>query len=519
MKRVYRKTFFWTAVFLFLVAAPLLILSASGFRYDFQEKSLIQTGTLVLKTQPEGARVWINQEEQGERTPAEIEQLLPQRYSVRVEADDFHPWQKEVDVREAEITLKDNILLIPKKIPLSPVASKGIRTFALAPDGRHIAYSRREEGSDESVWLLHLDENQEEPLLILEQEQAEPLSASSIDGLLWSSDSRHLAVGLSSRGKSIKRYFLMEAKSGASSFEIVLPGLENSNEWRWSDDGTSFFFIHQDLLYRADPAKRTIEQAVSEKIDGYTTIGGALYFVSGDAAAIFKKDLTSQEERRLASIGSGGPERNKKRRARFILPSQGDKIALVDRSGRLSLLDLEADPEEGSVIEPIASRVDDASFSGDGEGLLYQTGRSLFVYPLKKSGEDENGTAHSAEMLVQQKEPAFGSVWYGDQTHVLYGSGETIFIAEAGEKASIYPLIRTPGEVPRFVYNDKKETLYLVYREQLYQADLSFEKATFALLPSPAKPAPKSKGGLFERIQEGAKEERVPPPPSLKGRS
>jgi hypothetical protein len=517
MKLIYRKTFFWTAVFLFLVAAPLLILNASGFRYDFQEKSLIQTGTLILKTEPAGARVWINHEERVEKTPAEIKRLLPERYSIRIEADHFYPWQKEVEVHEAEITLKDKILLIPKEIPLSPVASRGARTFALSPDGGQMVYARRGEDSTESVWLLDLAENKEQPLFQLEDKEDNGESAAnySIDRLFWSSDSRRIALAVSSPEENLKRYFLIETGRDVSPFEIVLPGREDFREWKWSEDGESFFFIHQQFLYRADPVKRMIEQVVRDKVSGYTTVGNVLYFMSASSPALFKKELLSDEPTLVRSIETGGTESHAEKGEHVSLSSDGKK-ALLTRGGTLWVMALKDDLDQPSLGEPIAKEVENASFSGDGRKILYQTPKGLFVHDLKETGPDGGRKAGLTDMLIQQKSGEVGPVWYGDQAHVLYGAGDTIFIAEAGEggNPSIYPLVRTPGESPRFVYNNKiKETLYLIYHGQIYQADLSFKKPALihtiaGRFRPPHPPTHSAQSGLFGRIQGDPKAER-----------
>ena len=482
---------------------------------------MIQTGTLILKTQPSGAHIWINREEHEEKTPAEIEQLSPQRYTVRIEADDFHPWQKEVEVRQAEITLKD-ILLIPKQIPLTPVVAGGVRTFALAPDSRHLAYTRESAGS-ESVWILNLDENKEDLLFRLEGEGPEP-SRYSIDRLFWSTDGRRLAVSASSPGEDREKYLLTQTQPGASPFEIILPGLDDVGEWRWSEDGKSFFFVHQKLLYRADPIKRTIEQAAPEKITGYTTVGEELYFITEAPQALFKRDLRSQEQRLLQSFKVSEAEKKGAPRGDRFIQSKDGRMALLDREGKLWLLDLKGEVEERSKGEPIAFDVESATFSEDGVKLLYQTEKGLFVYHFKEAGPDVGEKSSGSEVLLRQQNPAFGSVWYRDEAHVLYGMGETVFISETGEKPSIYPLVRTPGESPRFVYNRLKEKLYLAYRDQLYQADLSFQKEGMSI-PAAVhfKKEPdrgNRKNGLLDRIQKGMK--AADPSPShsfLKDRS
>ena len=154
MKPRYRRVFFLGALFLFTIVAPVLILGASGYRYDFQGQALVPTGTLVLKSYPEGARIRINQREGTDRTPAEIQGLLPSRYVLEVNSEDFRPWRKEVEIQANRITVEDQILLIPKRIAFSSVSAKEIRTFAVSPDGRKLIYVHRKSAEEaESLWF------------------------------------------------------------------------------------------------------------------------------------------------------------------------------------------------------------------------------------------------------------------------------------------------------------------------------------------------------------------------------
>lgn len=477
MKPAYRTGFFLAAVFLFLVAAPLLILRASGFRYDFQDMSLVPTGTLVLKTYPEGATVLINDRKQGLTTPAEISGLPPERYLIRVEAENYYPWQKQLEIRQNQVTAEEEILLIPKKIPVSTLVPQGVRAFALSPDGRHLVFAQRMNHGDE-IRLLHLSEKKEEFLHRIEQahDKAAGPTTDTVERFLWSPDGRHIAVSYLNRNNQTRRYFLIGLSAEDKPFE--LPGLSGGiRDWSWGTLEPSFFFIHRQRLYRVDYSTKRVELLISEPVRVYTVIRDEIYFLTVASQALFKRNigLESQAPVEVASLDA------LQGAARFITRNH-TKIGLLDSGGRLWMIDLNG----RSGTYPIASGVRDASFNEEGDRLLLQTSEGLSVYRLEKDSLLSDEKLGRAERVVHSKDKLFSPLWHHRHPYIFYAGKEAVFIAPVGgEGTAAYPVVKTPGEEPRFSYAPRSggEKLYFLYQEGIYEADLSFEKAGSAEAP------------------------------------
>lgn len=478
MKPRYRRVFFLGALFIFMTVAPVLILGASGYRYDFQGQALVPTGTLLLKSVPEGAKIHINRREETDRTPAEIQGLLPSRYLLEVNSEDFRPWRKEVEIQANRMTVEDRILLIPKRIPFSSVSAKEIRTFAVSPDGRKLIYVHRKSAEEaESLWLFDLERG-EERLLFPEADQTGALSAEdSIDRLFWLADGRGAAFSVSSSRS--KRYFILavrEAEERDRPFEWTPPERGEVDHWKGTQSGLHLFFMQGESLYRADYETRSIAQVTPDRVQGYTLLENFLYFVAASPPVLFRQDLVTGERTLLAKLPIEPVE--SKIPERLVVSPQG-KIALIDRHHILWLID----DIPSAVPLPVASGVQTVLFNGDGQRLLYQTKQGIFIYHLEEGKSLGGREAGSFETAVRRKESVIAPVWYSDQFHILYGVGDTVYITEIGGQAppNTDPLFRIPGEAPQFVYHDNDQLTFL-FRKRLYQADLSFGRPRSTLL-------------------------------------
>lgn len=481
MKPRYRRAFFLGALFLFTIVAPVLILGASGYRYDFQTQALVPTGTLVLKSYPEGAKIRINRREGTDRTPAEIQGLLPSRYILEVNSENFRSWRKEVEIRANRITVEDQILLIPKRIAVSSVSAKEIRTFAVSPDGRKLIYVHRKNADEgESLWLFDMDRREDRLLFPFDSDPGGALSVeASIDRLLWLGDGRGAAFSVSTSRS--KRYFILAVGEGEEReppFEWTPPeGGGEVDRWKWTQSGLRLFFMQGESLYRADYEKRSIAQVVPDPVQGYALLENFLYFVTASPPVLFRQDLVTGERTTLAELPIDPAERDPER----LVVSPRGKIALIDRHRILWLID---DVPSAAPL-PVAAGVQTVLFNGDGKRLLYQTKQGIFVYHLEEGRALGGREAGSFETAVRREGTVIAPVWYSDQFHILYGAGDTVYITEIGGPGSpnTYPLFQIPGEAHRFVYHDPDQVTFL-FRNRLYQADLSFGRPRSTLLGS-----------------------------------
>jgi len=80
------------AVFIisFAISAPLLLLYASGYRYSLKKTKLEKTGALIIKSEPTGAKIFLNEEEMPDKTPARISNILPDDYLITVSKQGYY---------------------------------------------------------------------------------------------------------------------------------------------------------------------------------------------------------------------------------------------------------------------------------------------------------------------------------------------------------------------------------------------------------------------------------------------
>lgn len=148
MTKKTRAILFLTCLFLFLLIAPSAIFYSQGYRIDFKTKKIVQTGGIFLKVEPKQATVFVD-EKLKKKTDflfgtVIIKNLLPGWHKIRVEKNGFHSWEKNLEIKEKEVTEAKNIVLIPKN-PQFAVLTQGIKNFWFSPDGGKIIFLRNNE--------------------------------------------------------------------------------------------------------------------------------------------------------------------------------------------------------------------------------------------------------------------------------------------------------------------------------------------------------------------------------------
>jgi|GEM_PF-2527292 len=136
---------------IFVIAAPALILYGEGFRYDWQNKRLSQTGNFFIDSSPRQATVLLNGKQlsgpwyqkwfihkkilgmpeiQG-TTPTVINNLLPNKYDITITKADYRPWHKTLEIEPQTTSNTGRINLFLEK--LSPQLITKDQIVFLAP--------------------------------------------------------------------------------------------------------------------------------------------------------------------------------------------------------------------------------------------------------------------------------------------------------------------------------------------------------------------------------------------------
>lgn len=125
----------------FFIIAPATLLYTSGFRYNWQKKKIGEVGVLGIKTYPTNANVYLNNQQQKNKSPLYINDLAPNVYTVRVELPSYFPWTKNLEIRSRASTLAYDITLFKQSKP-QLLAAGEINSYSFDRTETHIAVVR-----------------------------------------------------------------------------------------------------------------------------------------------------------------------------------------------------------------------------------------------------------------------------------------------------------------------------------------------------------------------------------------
>lgn len=120
---------------------------AKGYRLDLKTFKFQPNGILVLKSEPDGALIYIDGTLRT-ATNASIS-ISPGTYDVTVKKDGYFDWYKRLTI-EKEIVTEADISLFKNVPSLSPVTSSGAVNPVMSEDGSKIVYTQGRDG----LWAL-----------------------------------------------------------------------------------------------------------------------------------------------------------------------------------------------------------------------------------------------------------------------------------------------------------------------------------------------------------------------------
>ena len=194
-----RTILFLGFLILFLSIAPVIILYSQGYRFDWENKKITQTGGLFLKITPKSADIYVESLPSQKKIIEEktdfffgsalIQNLLPKKYKIQVKKDGHQSWEKTLEIKEKEVTGAKNIILIPEKLDFT-VLSKNVENFWLSPNERKIILKEKRD----KKWELNVYETEKEiTSRLIKEEDISRKGVEFID-LKFSSDSKKVLL-------------------------------------------------------------------------------------------------------------------------------------------------------------------------------------------------------------------------------------------------------------------------------------------------------------------------------------
>jgi hypothetical protein len=148
-----------------LATAPLIILYGYGYRYDLRYYRFVKTGNLFVTSSPANASVLINGQSRkaswyeslliykrlpwviklSGQTPVNLTGLLPGKYDLTIQKNNYQPWQKQIEIIPEKTTVIENVKLFLKSPQTEWTKTiNHVENFWLAPSKTKIIYLEKD---------------------------------------------------------------------------------------------------------------------------------------------------------------------------------------------------------------------------------------------------------------------------------------------------------------------------------------------------------------------------------------
>jgi len=443
MTKKVRTILFLIFLFLFLLIAPSAIFYSQGYRFDFENKTLTQTGGFFLKAGPKQVEIYIDGK-LAKKTDfffgsALVENLLPKRHKIEVKKEKYLSWEKTLEIREKEVTEVKDLVLFPENLNFN-ILTKETETLWFSPDGKKTILL--EEDKSSSLPSLSLDESSG-----MEREETG-----------W-------ALKLYDLGKNIKSHLISEteiyqnyipphlppAKTGPSGADLLNLEFSEDSKEIYLDIGLKeqekYFLLEVD---RSPSLLKEREMTqVPENILAAKTLNNDSYYLD-NLGDILKNGVKLNEQ--------PFPVQSE---TKYTLEIFQDFLFLVAEGENLYLFS----PNSKS-FEKFFERINDLKISPDNKKLVFFSNSEIWILFLKEEGTKKAG---EKSFLVRLSEK-IGDVFWLNSDYLIFNSGNNLKIVEIDDRDRINVVDVAEFGNPKIFWSQFNKKVYVLSDGNLYQS-------------------------------------------------
>jgi len=427
MTKKTRTVLFLICLFLFLLIAPVTIFYSQGYRFDIDSKKITQTGGLFLKIEPKQVEIYINGKLKKKTDfffgSALIENLLPKKYKVEIKKEGYHPWEKNLEIKEKQVTEVKNIVLFSEN-PTFNILTAGVKDFWFSPDEKKIILF---EGS-EMGWALKLYDLEKNVKSQLIEERDFYSKGADLLNLEFSEDSNEIYLDIGMKEK--EKYFtlklnkfpptLTEREIATSSENIIASQVFNGDSYYLDKSG-----------YLSKNEERLTENPFPVKAD-------------------------SNPPTTLPSSGRAPTE--------YVLEIFQNFIFLRENQ---TLYQFNPDLKS---FEKFFENINFLKISPDLKKIVYFSNSEIWILflkevvsqPIKKSGE---------KVFLVRLSEKINDVFWLNSDYLVFNTGNKIKVAEIDDRDRINMVDIAEFENPKIFFSQKQKKLYILSNGNLYTSE------------------------------------------------
>ncbi|MBD3380175.1 MAG: PEGA domain-containing protein [Candidatus Omnitrophica bacterium] len=449
-----RRILFYIVAAVYAVLCPLLILYALGYIYSPEtQKGFVKTGAIYLSTNPQGGSVFVNGEEQAQKTPALIQELTSGDYSVRISLEGYRHWQAVIPVQKEEATVLDKILLLPEKWDIAPILGGPFEDLIPVQASGYFLLKAGNAGGRTTVYDYKADSAY--PLFSGRDAAAIP-DITEVNTVRGSSGILFRAETPS--GKRIYRAGLTGNKAVVEDVTELLRGGPEGCKWD-PDKPELVFFLSGAELIKADLKEGAVYPGFMKGVSGFGIESSHIYAIGENT--IFRTDLSGEARSSILDDEEIFSSIFKPEKTYEVYPFGEDLLFFIGPDGELlsnklpyrfvetGTLDIEYDRQEQRllVLRRDAVGVLDLSFEQTGE-VTFEKAPRMFWMCRDKKEMSQAFFAYGASHAVYRQ---------GSEVHLAgveaYGKNSGGFLLEVKPGSSVY-------------YSEEEGKIYFIDREK-----------------------------------------------------
>lgn len=516
-----RRIIYTLMTMAFIASAAIILLFTFGYRFNFQNKVFIHSGTITLKTTPRRVVILLNGKEIDSNAydlinnSYNINGLKPGAYDLEVKSDGYAPWKKRIDVHSGIATEFWNVFLT-KTVPdgerldiVSPALYK------VATSGEKILYSTRANGPLQ----IFMYSTKKGTLAKVFEEPSNRKDACSLEFIEFSPREDRAILGIregdrnsyfiayldkiESQGANTENLIRLDANLAVlSDSKVVFTGSKNVSgtptpspnpersplkiklnssslgisleeylqisqsslpikqfyNFKWLDND-NFCFVYESGLYGLSINKEEIVPILKD-IRGYEISQERIFFMRPPSNLIFECDRNGEGITQITENMIDQDLAQEAQKYKLVVYDE-NRIAIINGNKELYLFNNNSD--EYQTFKKLSDNTDGVQFSDDGKKMLYFNENAIKVYYLREwEVQPKKSVGSNIELYRNESDKIRDAMWSKDYQHIIFALAGKIKIIELDTRdgANISDVVDSSLPNSQFTFNTSNETLY-----------------------------------------------------------
>lgn len=497
MRKGSKKLLFFSICLFFAVITPAIIFYCLGYRFDFENRTIVKTGGLFFKVSPPGVTIYLDQKLYKKTNfffeNAFLSGLLPDDYEITIKKNDYHPWSKILTVEEEKVTEAKNIFLFPKNPEFANLA-KEINGFFPSPNGKNIIFKIE----SKKGWVLNSFDIQtqketeilnEQELQVLEAKEsglpAQKIAEINFLNLSWSPDSRKILLEVKIKGE--KQYLVAGAAPETNLF--VLDVEKNMKKVSFNPNNSEeLFFIATEIESEKESEKKDKESEIKKQVlfrlkgDGqwvmlnisapsfeqniisYAVINDNILWLT-DTGFLYKGRLIINSDKiDLLEILNLKPLNIQKEANYQVIAKNLSQILLKENEALYYL------NPESHLFERIFDSGKKVEFSDDTKKIAVNTGNQIWLFYLTRELEQPSRKIEDKILLAGFPQTITNLFWLNNN-YIIFQIENSIQISEIDNRSRVNLIELTTFPSPQIHWDQKQKTLLVLSEGNLFSCN------------------------------------------------